>query len=100
MAIFGYDQDLAGQIAELHAAGCGNIFKEKARAPGRIDPSWPRRSAGLRLAMCWWSRERAQAEGSVQDLSLTPPKSEGAFLYAYMMSHACRLPVPHSQTAS
>src|SRR5262249_36955256 len=23
------DQDLAGQIAELQAAGCGNIFKEK-----------------------------------------------------------------------
>jgi DNA invertase Pin-like site-specific DNA recombinase len=36
MAIFGYarvstrDQDLASQIAELQAAGCGNIFKEKA----------------------------------------------------------------------
>ena len=24
------DQDLAGQIAELQAAGCGNIYKEKA----------------------------------------------------------------------
>ena len=36
MAIFGYarvstrDQDLTAQIAELQAAGCGNIFKEKA----------------------------------------------------------------------
>jgi DNA invertase Pin-like site-specific DNA recombinase len=36
MATFGYarvstrDQDLAGQIAELQAAGCGNIFKERA----------------------------------------------------------------------
>jgi hypothetical protein len=37
--------------------------------------------------------QRAQAEGSVQDLSLTPPKSEGAFLYPYMMSHAWRLEV-------
>jgi DNA invertase Pin-like site-specific DNA recombinase len=36
MAIFGYarvstrDQDLGSQIAELQAAGCGNIFREKA----------------------------------------------------------------------
>jgi DNA invertase Pin-like site-specific DNA recombinase len=36
MAVFGYarvstrDQDLAGQVAELQAAGCGNIYREKA----------------------------------------------------------------------
>src|SRR6516162_9448063 len=36
MAVYGYarvssrDQSLAGQIAELQAAGCGNIYKEKA----------------------------------------------------------------------
>jgi DNA invertase Pin-like site-specific DNA recombinase len=36
MATFGYarvstrDQDLAGQVAELQAAGCGNIYREKA----------------------------------------------------------------------
>jgi DNA invertase Pin-like site-specific DNA recombinase len=36
IAVFGYarvstrDQNLAGQIAELQAAGCGNIYKEKA----------------------------------------------------------------------
>src|SRR5262249_31394310 len=36
MAIFGYArvstraQNVAGQIAELQAAGCGNIYKEKA----------------------------------------------------------------------
>src|SRR5262245_34939500 len=36
MATFGYarvstrDQDLAGQIADLQAAGCGNIYREKA----------------------------------------------------------------------
>jgi len=36
MAVYGYarvstrDQDLAGQITELQATGCGNIFKEKS----------------------------------------------------------------------
>jgi DNA invertase Pin-like site-specific DNA recombinase len=36
MAVFGYarvstrDQDFAGQVAELEAAGCGKVFREKA----------------------------------------------------------------------
>ena len=48
MPMYGYarvstrDQDLAAQDAELMAAGCAKVFKEKAGAQRPIGRSWPR----------------------------------------------------------
>jgi DNA invertase Pin-like site-specific DNA recombinase len=68
MAIFGYarvstrDQDLASQIAELQAAGCGNIFKEKASGAKTDRPGLAKAIRrlehgdvrSLSTATCWW----------------------------------------------
>ena len=59
MTVYGYalvstrDQDLIAQDAELMAAGCAKVFKEKiSRKTDR--PSWPRSSAGSSRATCCW----------------------------------------------
>ena len=47
MTIVGYarvstrDQDLAGQLAELKAAGCELVYREKVRVPLPTGRSWP-----------------------------------------------------------
>ena len=58
MANFGYarvstnGQDLAGQIAELKAAGCAKVYREKVRGAKTDRPSWARCSTGSRPATC------------------------------------------------
>ena len=50
-------QDLSAQDAELMAAGCAKVFKEKVSGARRpIDRSLPRQSAGSSWTTCWWSR--------------------------------------------
>jgi DNA invertase Pin-like site-specific DNA recombinase len=57
MTTYGYGrvstngQDLASQEAELVAAGCAKVFKEKYQARRLIALSWPSSSAGLSQAM-------------------------------------------------
>jgi DNA invertase Pin-like site-specific DNA recombinase len=53
MAVYGYarvsttDQSLAGQLAELQAAGCTKIFREKLSGKGRDRPELDRLLKGL-----------------------------------------------------
>ena len=61
MTVYGYarvstrDQDLIAQDAELMAAGCAKVFKEKISGAKTDQPSrWPRSSAGSSRATCWW----------------------------------------------
>ena len=61
MTTYGYarvstrDQDLAAQDAELMAAGCAKVFKEKVSGAKTTDRSWPRSSAGSNPATFWSS---------------------------------------------
>ena len=60
MTVYGYarvstrDQDLIAQDAELMAAGCAKVFKEKISGAKTDRPSWPRSSAGSSRATCCW----------------------------------------------
>ena len=48
------DQDYNGQQAELEAAGCSQIYREKESAPGPIGRNCARPSPGWNPATCWW----------------------------------------------
>ena len=62
MATFGYarvstrDQDLASQVAALQAAGCGNIFKEKASGAKTDRPELAKAIRRLEAGDLWSSR--------------------------------------------
>ena len=58
MTTYGYarvstnGQDLAPQEAELVAAGCAKVFKERCRVQRPTAPNWPSYSARSRAATC------------------------------------------------
>ena len=58
MTTYGYarvstnGQDLTAQEAELMAAGCAKVFKERYRVRRLTAPSWPKLFAGSSQMMC------------------------------------------------
>jgi DNA invertase Pin-like site-specific DNA recombinase len=47
-------QDLAAQIAELEAAGCGKIYREKVSGARSDRAELTRVLSGFSLVTCWW----------------------------------------------
>src|SRR6516164_7476133 len=84
MPLYGYarvstrDQDLASQDAELMAAGCAKVFKERYRAPRRTGLSWRRRSADWNLATCLSSRGWIGSPGQRATCSMSLRRSRNA----------------------
>jgi hypothetical protein len=91
MTLYGYarvstrDQDLAGQVAELTAAGCASVFREKVSGAktdrAELAKVIRRLEAGDVLVVSKAGPTRALNQG--------PPERLGGGVYAW-----CRLPIP------
>jgi hypothetical protein len=73
-------QDIAGQVAELQAAGCGNIFKEKASGTRTDRPELAKAirrlaAAAVRISCmigCIETREESKGKAYVAMARLCP----------------------------